>query len=329
MKRESKPRATGWRKGNPELRKGEKKNGIDEDIQSGAQRQDVQQPWRRAVRRAGRHDRPHDAGRHGEQNRHSAALRAGDGVLDLASVHAGAGLRGCGAADVRRSLRRIHRLHGHRIQKRVVSGDGAGIRAAGGSGAGRHLGRGGTALSGHRHASGGADLRYALRAADRLSIRLDSGDKQAPHRDRRGYRRHRGLLSAGDAARILRHSLRIHQRLGADRDRVQPDRGSRGSAESGARFRLHRKRRPVRRSQVYGVVRRLRDHGHAGSTWRYCGCFPNCGAEDNGGFAKAWAKGSPRPPGRQNRPLQNAKIGPYWTVEQLSAESRLFAAEAA
>ena len=56
----------------------------------------------------------------------------------------------------------------------------------------------------------------------------------------------------------------IHQRLRADRDRFQPDRGCHRGPESGAGFRLHRAGRAVRRSQVHGVVWRLRDHGHAG-----------------------------------------------------------------
>jgi flagellar motor protein MotB len=55
-----------------------------------------------------------------------------------------------------------------------------------------------------------------------------------------------------------------HQRLRPHRHRLQPDHCRHRRPQSGARFRLHRAGRAGRRSQIYGVVRRLRHHGHAG-----------------------------------------------------------------
>ncbi len=93
---------------------------------------------------------------------------------------------------------------------------------------------------GHRHPGSGPDLWHALRAAAGLPLGNDQGDPEVSPGNRRGHRRHRGLLPARDDSGLLRHPLRRHQRLGAHRHRLQPACCRHRCAEPGARFRFHR-----------------------------------------------------------------------------------------
>ena len=103
-----------------------------------------------------------------------------------------------------------------------------------------------------------------LRPPARVSIRPDPCDTEFPAGHSGRHWRHHGVLSTAIRTGFLWRSLYFHQRVRPHRHRVQPDCRRYRRAQPGARFRLYREWRAHGRSQIHGVVRRVRDYGHAG-----------------------------------------------------------------
>src|SRR6202012_4637934 len=184
--------------------------------------------------------------------------------MDLASVYARPLPDGSHALSLDRHHRRIYLRDGDCLQEGMVPRDRARLRAAGRSGVRRHFSYFRASLPWHRDSIGQPDLRCPPRFIARVSLRAYPCDTEFSAGHCRSNRRNHAVLLAAICAGVLRRSLYFHQRLRTYRHWHQPDYRCRCRAQPGARFRFHRERRAYGRSEIYGVVRRIWAHGHAG-----------------------------------------------------------------